>query len=121
MRDPIDRENNADPINAEADAHNTTLFDLKEELTKAVGVRKEQALPLAIQIFNKIQEKTVPTTRLENFIQRSESKDVVNVNESINKLDTLLNDSSSPIMSTLRATSKYSVDKLPETIDEYRA
>lgn len=24
-------------------------------------------------------------------------------------------------MSTLRATSKYSVDKLPETIDEYRS
>ena len=33
----------------------------------------------------------------------------------------LLNDSSSPILSNLRQSSKYSTQKLPETIDEYRS
>ena len=44
-----------------------------------------------------------------------------NVTESLEKVERLLTDSSSPIMSALRSSSKYSVDKLPDTFDEYRA
>ena len=54
LDDPIDPEDNCDPVNLRAEAHNATLFDLREGLTKAVGQRKEQALPLAIKIFNQI-------------------------------------------------------------------
>lgn len=71
LEDPIDPADTYDPINAQAEAHNMSLLDLKEGLTKAVGERKEQALPLAIQIFNRIQEKTVSVTRLDNFAQKS--------------------------------------------------
>jgi hypothetical protein len=39
----------------------------------------------------------------------------------LDKLEVLLNDSSSPILSNLRQSSKYSTQKLPETIDEYRS
>ena len=36
-------------------------------------------------------------------------------------MDILLNDASSPIVSTVRASSKYATQKLPETLDGYRA
>lgn len=64
------------------------------------------------------------SSKLGNFVQYSDEDQgeaqISNVSESIDKLDKLLNDSSSPIMSTIRSTSKYSVNKLPETIEEYR-
>ena len=36
-------------------------------------------------------------------------------------MDILLNDASSPIVSTVRASSKYATQKLPETFDGYQA
>ncbi len=43
------------------------------------------------------------------------------INESLEKADLLLNDQSSPLISKLRALSKYATQKLPDTIDGYRA
>ena len=43
------------------------------------------------------------------------------INSSLQKAELLLNDASSPLISNLRALSKYATQKLPETIDGYRA
>lgn len=51
-------------------AHDLTLHELKEGLTKAVSDRKADALPIAIQIFNRIQDKAVKTTRLDGIADR---------------------------------------------------
>ena len=64
LHDGISPDDNSDPINYQRHAHDLSLIELKEGLTKAVTDRKAQALPLAISIFNRIQDKIVSTTRL---------------------------------------------------------
>ena len=89
----------------------------------AMNKRKYEALPLAIQIFNTIQTKQIGDRfRLEDFEQKNvrdfsilnENKpqevidiEVKNIGQTMQKLDLLLNDSRSPIISTLVDTSKY--------------
>jgi hypothetical protein len=48
LNEGIDPHDNYDPINYVRHAHDASLHDLKEGLTKAVGDRKAHALPLAI-------------------------------------------------------------------------
>ena len=62
----IDPNDNYDPINYERKAHDTSLLELRENLTKAVSERKAEALPIAISIFNRLQDKVVKTKRLED-------------------------------------------------------
>lgn len=97
--------------------------------------RKYEALPLAIQIFNTIQTKQIGDRfRLEDFEQKNvrdfsilnENKpqevidiEVKNIGQTMQKLDLLLNDSRSPIISTLVDTSKYKQNKLPEDVNDY--
>lgn len=57
-------------------AHDLTLHELKEGLTKAVSDRKADALPIAIQIFNRIQDKAVKTTRLDGIADRDSEGDL---------------------------------------------
>lgn len=107
LRGPIDPEDKNDPINLYREAHNKTLFELKEELTKAVTDRKAQALPLAIQIFNRIQDKAVKVIKLDDFAHQDPSTNGVNIDnidDSLGKINVLLNDGSSPIISSLRST-----------------
>jgi len=54
LHDGISPDDNSDPINYQRHAHDLSLIELKEGLTKAVTDRKAQALPLAISIFNRI-------------------------------------------------------------------
>ena len=98
-------------------------MELREELTQAVTERKAKALPLAIEIFNRIQEKAVSRTKLSDYAERDADGAIVidSINESLEKVDLLLNDRSSPILSNLRASSKYATQELPPTLDEYRA
>lgn len=44
---------------------------------------------------------------------------IEDASETLKKLSLLLNDSRSPIISTLKDTSKYKTGKLPEDIDDY--
>ena len=48
LDEDIDPNDNYDPVNYKRHAHDASLLDLKEGLTKAVGERKAHALPLAI-------------------------------------------------------------------------
>ena len=63
------------------------------------------------------------TEKLDNFGERSVGNDgsIANINDSLAKMDILLNKASSPIVSNLKASNKYTTQKLPETLDEYRA
>lgn len=117
LEDDLDADDNYDPLNYHRHSHDLSIIELKECLTKAVTDRKAQALPLAIQIFNRIQEKQVSTTKLEDKL----SDEIDSITESLDRADILLNDKSSPLISNLRALSKYATQKLPETIDGYRA
>ena len=120
LYDGVPENDNFDPINYYRKAHDKTLLQLKEGLTKAVGNQKAHALPIAIQIFNRIQEKTVKATKLSGAGAGSD-KQIESINASIDKMDILLSDPSSPIISNMRSSSKYATQKLPETIDEYRS
>ncbi len=112
-----------DPVGHEMKAHDQSLMELRGELTKAISERKAKALPLAIEVFNRIQEKAVSMSKLADYAEKDSDGEVEisSVTESLEKMDVLLNDSSSPILSNLRASSKYATQKLPETLEEYRA
>lgn len=109
VRSEIREDDNYDPVNHMRKAHDMTLHELREGLTKAVTGRKEEALPLAIQIFNRIQDKAVKTTRFDDLAAKDADGDlkIDSINESLEKADILLNNSRSPIMSSLRSTGKY--------------
>ncbi len=46
-----------DPELLLAEAYNTTLYEMKEDLIKALSRRRQHVLPIALNIFNKLQEK----------------------------------------------------------------
>ena len=117
LYDGIPAKDNVDPINYHRQAHDTSIMELKDQLTKAVGEKREEALPIAIKIFNRIQEKAVKTTRLSLKTEDENDSQMSNINDEISKIDILLNDPSSPLISNLRASSKYATQKLPETIE----
>lgn len=117
-----------EPLRYKRQAHDDTVFELRKELMSAVNERKAAALPLAIQLFNKIAAKRVPMTQLGDYSTKDEAytalnkhNQVSNASESLDKIELLLTDPSSPLVSTLKGTSKYSTSKLPETLDAYRA
>ena len=90
-----------------------------------------------IEVFNRIQRKTLGEAYiLEDFenlnvreytlLNENEKMDdivddihIEDASETLKKLSLLLNDSRSPILSTLKDTSKYKTGKLPEDIDDY--
>ena len=90
-----------------------------------------------IEVFNRIQRKTLGEAYiLEDFenlnvreytlLNENEKMDdivddihIEDASETLKKLSLLLNDSRSPIISTLKDTSKYKTGKLPEDIDDY--
>ena len=119
-REGVDPNDNFDPVNYERKAHDMSLLELREGLTKAVSDRKADALPIAISIFNRLQDKVVKTKRLEDD-ESADSVVIDNINQSLERLDILLNDQSSPLMSTIASLAKYSTQKLPEDLDAYRA
>jgi len=65
LYDGIPYKPNTDPINIYRLAHDQSIIELKQELTKVIGDKKTDALPLAIKIFNQIQDKTVKSTRMQ--------------------------------------------------------
>jgi hypothetical protein len=52
--------------------HDSSVFQLKEELMMAMNQRKYQALPIMIEVFNRIQRKTLGDAYiLEDFESRN--------------------------------------------------
>lgn len=82
LHDEIDDEH--DPLNIMADAHDETLADMKEELLKAINVRKGKVLQSALKIFNKVQDQQLKTFRLDTVQDLEEDKvDPKTVNDSL--------------------------------------
>ena len=72
LNDEIDDEN--DPLNIVADAHDETLADMKDELLKAINTRKGKVLQSALKIFNKVQDQNLSTYRLNSVEGLDEAK-----------------------------------------------
>ena len=99
-------------------------------MLSALTNRKKAVLPTAIKIFNKLQDKYVNTTSLEDYADKKEDVDhetgfartedrIEDINQSMNKLELLINDPSSPILSAIRSAEKYDGQKLPATLHMY--
>lgn len=61
----VDDESFNDPELLVAEAYNSTLFEMKEDLIKALSRRRQHVLPIALEIFNKLQEKSYRSQSLE--------------------------------------------------------
>jgi hypothetical protein len=120
LHDEIDDEH--DPLNIMADAHDETLADMKEELLKAINVRKGKVLQSALKIFNKVQDQQLKTFRLDTVQELDEDKvDPKTVNDSLQKFQVLLNDPRSPVYSAIQTLAQYKGDKdIPQFQSIYR-
>ena len=120
LHDEIDDEH--DPLNIMADAHDETLADMKEELLKAINVRKGKVLQSALKIFNKVQDQQLKTFRLDTVQDLEEDKvDPKTVNDSLQKFQVLLNDPRSPVYSAIQTLAQYKGDKdMPQFQSIYR-
>jgi len=99
LTDPYDDEGDImhDPEFMMQTIRDSTMMKLKTQLLDAYNERKAGfALPITIEIFNRLTETSLKMKKL----QLSDSTD--DIEETIDTLDTLLNDSRSPIVSTLK-------------------
>ena len=93
---------------------------MREELLQAVTEKRSEVLPLAIKIFNKVQDTHFKTFKLDDYAQKENNNvRVDNINDSLKKLDLLLNGNSSPILSAIKQTGHYVNNPLPNTLEEY--
>jgi hypothetical protein len=120
LHDEIDDE--GDPLNIMADAHDETLGEMKEELLKALNSRKGKVLQSALKIFNKVQDQNLKTFRLNSVEDLDENKvDPKVINESLQKFNILFNDLRSPVYSAVSTLAQYKGDKdMPQFASIYR-
>lgn len=76
MREPLDEDWDGldDPEVLIAESYDQTLLEMKESLVNALTHRKQQVLPVAVQMFNKLQDKSYKTKRFNEF-KKMETKD----------------------------------------------
>ena len=77
-------------------------------------------LPIAVNIFNKVQDTQLQTLRLDDY-QAKQEDDSSAITSSLEKLDLLLNDGRSPVLSAIKQTNKYSTEPLPDSLAEYES
>lgn len=93
-------------------ALDSSILAMKSELVKALTARKQSVLPLALQIFNKVQDQHVTTFRIDDFKGKG-------VDEMLLKCHYALDDSRSPVISGLIQTEHYVTQPLPAEFDEH--
>jgi hypothetical protein len=76
LREPLDEDWDGldDPEVLIAESYDQTLLEMKESLVNALTHRKQQVLPVAVQMFNKLQDKSYKTKRFNEF-KKMETKD----------------------------------------------
>ena len=62
-------EDPTDPYSMLFWAHESTLLEMRTRLSKAVVERKAEVLPLAVNIFNKVQDTHFKTLKLDDYMQ----------------------------------------------------
>lgn len=92
--------------------YNESLIEMREELLDALTFRKKKVLPIALNIFNKVQEKQYKTKKIGNFDKFEKLEEVKSIDANLNKISYLLNNTSSPIISGLVETEKYNYSDL---------
>lgn len=124
-----------DPQILQNTIHDASVFHLRFELMDAINKRKYNTLPTMIKLFNKIQSKEIgqklklndfESGNIHDYTILDKNKDlqletvhVDDMGSAIQKLDLLLHDSRSPIISTLMDTGKYKENRLPEDPLDY--
>ncbi len=92
--------------------HDTTLADLKEQLLEAVNKRREKVLGITIDIFNKVQQQELKTTKLSQVESLSaDTVDPTRIQKSLHAYNHLLNDPRSPVYSAIQTLAQYNGDK----------
>lgn len=87
---------------------------MKGELLSAVNERRGKILPIALNIFNKVQESNLTTKKLndiEEIAKETNDNFEGKIDELLSKYDTLLNNPRSPLFSALRTLGQYRGDK----------
>lgn len=70
--DPIGEQH--DPMLEVEKSHNETLQDMKEQLLEAINNRKSKVLSITLNMFNKLQEKSLKTIKLNTVENLKENK-----------------------------------------------
>ena len=104
----LEEDGLADPTVLKATVWDTSILTLKEELLSALTHRKQKVLPLALRIFNSVQDKHFSTERIGDY-----SSPDLDVDGTLNKLKYMLEDGRSPVISALLQTEKYFTQSLP--------
>lgn len=95
-----------------------TLLELKDEMLSALSHRKKSVLPIALDIFNRIQDKSVVSFKEVGAYDKFDRKEQVsNIDENLDKLKYVLKSASSPILSTLNETQNFAEKKLGHKYD----
>lgn len=99
-------------------AHDVPLLEMREQLLEAVTEKKAEMLPIAVNIFNKVQDTKLKSLRLSDF-RATKDDNSSDISAALDKLELLLNDGRSPVLSAIKQTGKYSTEPLPDTLREY--
>lgn len=91
---------------------------MKEHLVGALTKRKQQVLPAALQIFNKLQEKSYSTKRFNEFKKIEKIEEVSQIDQNLLDLQYVLDNPRSPIISSIVEAEKYH-DRIPSDVEEY--
>ena len=103
FEDP-DIEDDFDEETVERDIHNLTVHEMQEELLHSINNRKKDVLEIAVGLFNKMQDKLVPTRKLkalDRLNEKSGLDETLAIGETLDLVDKLLSDQRSPLISAL--------------------
>jgi hypothetical protein len=89
---------------------------MKEDLLNALTHKKQKVLPIALKIFNSVQDKHLSTERIGDY---SILKEETDVDGSLEKLKYVLEDHRSPVISALLQTEKYFSKSLPNHMSQH--
>ena len=106
----LEEDGLADPTVLKATAWDSSIFAMKEELLNALTHKKQKLLPIALKIFNSVQDKHLTTDRIGEYANH---KNEIDVDTTMDKLKYVLEDHRSPVISALLQTEKYISKSLP--------
>ena len=100
LNEPLDssEDDYDDPVLMIKSSIDATVLGYKETLLNILKTRKGDVLPAALNVFNRVQERTLKTRRIGSF--KEVSKDM-NINELIQKAEWVIQDPRSPVISGL--------------------
>lgn len=108
-----------DPHVLKATFWDSSIITMKEELLSALTNRKQKVLPIALSIFNKVQDKHLSTKRIGDYAKTSRKEEDIDVEATLDKLKYVLEDHRSPVISALLQTEKYFTGSLPNQMQMF--